>query len=59
MRCPEFSKSTLMTKKPKRPTNNIEPAAGSHRFDVAALRDLAGEKIYAGCGNSRTAPTSA
>jgi hypothetical protein len=36
-----------MTRKLKRPANRIETAAGSHRFDVAALRDLAGEKVCA------------
>jgi hypothetical protein len=36
-----------MTRKPKRPANTIETAAGSHRFDVAALRDIAGEKVFA------------
>jgi hypothetical protein len=36
-----------MTRKPKRSANGIETAAGLHRFDVAALRDVAGEKVFA------------
>lgn len=36
-----------MTRKPKFPANKIEPAAASDRFDVAALRDLAGETVFA------------
>lgn len=36
-----------MTRKPKRPANRIETAAGLIRFDVAALRDVAGEKVFA------------
>ncbi len=36
-----------MTRKLKRPEDRIETAAGSHRFDVAALRDVAGEKVFA------------
>src|SRR5260370_37085784 len=36
-----------MTKKPKCTANTIESAAGSHRFDVAVLRDVAGEKVFA------------
>ncbi len=36
-----------MTKNPKRPANTIESAACSERFDVAALRDVAGEKVFA------------
>jgi uncharacterized Zn finger protein len=36
-----------MTKKPKRSANRIETAAGLHRFDVAALRNFAGEKVFA------------
>lgn len=36
-----------MTKKPKLSENRIETAAGLPRFDVAALRHLAGEKIFA------------
>src|ERR1700737_3168499 len=36
-----------MTRKPKSPANKIEPAAASHGFDVAALRDLAGETVFA------------
>src|SRR5260370_27750235 len=47
MACLEFSKSTPMTKNPKRPANTIESAACSERFDVAALRDVAGEKVFA------------
>ena len=43
----EHSKSTLMTRKPKFPANKIEPDAASDRFDVAALRDLAGETVFA------------
>jgi hypothetical protein len=35
-----------MTRKPKEPANRTETAAGSHRFDVAALRDLAGERAF-------------
>ena len=47
MTCLKFSKSTPMTRKPNRPANTIETAAGLHRFDVAALRDVAGEKSFA------------
>src|ERR1700687_1253115 len=47
MTCLKFSKSTPMTRKPNRPANTFETAAGSHRFDVAALRDVAGEKSFA------------
>jgi uncharacterized Zn finger protein len=47
MACLEFSKSTPMMKNPKRPANTIESAACSERFDVAALRDVAGEKVFA------------
>jgi hypothetical protein len=47
MACLEFSKSTSMTSKPKRPANTIETTAGLHRFDVAALREIAGEKVFA------------
>src|SRR5229473_343885 len=47
MTCLEFSKSTPMTRNPKHPANTIELAAGSERFDVAALRDVAGEKVFA------------
>jgi uncharacterized Zn finger protein len=36
-----------MIRKPKPPENTIETSAGSHRFDVAALRDVAGEKVFA------------
>src|SRR6202165_3359750 len=36
-----------MTRKPKSPANSMETAAGSNRFDVAALRDVAGEKVFA------------
>jgi hypothetical protein len=36
-----------MTRNPKRPANAIELAAGSQRFDVAALLDVAGEKVFA------------
>ncbi len=36
-----------MTRNPKRPANTIESAACSERFDVAALRDVAGEKVFA------------
>jgi uncharacterized Zn finger protein len=35
-----------MTRKPKEPANRTETAAGSHRFDVAALRNLAGERAF-------------
>src|ERR1700738_1897448 len=41
MVCLKFSKSTPMTRKPNRPANTFETAAGSHRFDVAALRGVA------------------
>src|SRR5258707_3093313 len=41
------SAGRLMTTKPKCPANTIESAAGSHRFDVAVLRDVAGEKVFA------------
>jgi len=34
-------------RKPKRTTNGIETTAGRHRFDVDALRDVAGEKVFA------------
>ena len=34
-------------RKPKRTANGIETAAGLQRFDVAALRDVAGEKVFA------------
>ena len=47
MTCLEFPKSTLMTREPKRTAKGIETAAGLHRFDVAALRDVAGEKVFA------------
>ena len=36
-----------MTREPKRTAKGIETAAGLHRFDVAALRDVAGEKVFA------------
>jgi uncharacterized Zn finger protein len=36
-----------MTTKPKHPANTIEKAAGAHRFDLAALHDVAGEKVFA------------
>jgi uncharacterized Zn finger protein len=36
-----------MTTKPNQPVNRIETAAASHRFDVAALRDAAGDKVFA------------
>jgi uncharacterized Zn finger protein len=36
-----------MTRKPKYPANSIETAAGLDRFDLAALRDVAGEKVFA------------
>ena len=36
-----------MTRKPKGPTKSIETAAGLDRFDVAALRDVASEKVFA------------
>jgi uncharacterized Zn finger protein len=36
-----------MTRKLKRPANRIETAAGLQRFDVAALLDVAGEKVFA------------
>src|SRR3984893_1060247 len=44
-----FPKSTLMTREPNRTAKGIETAAGLHRFDVAALRDVAGEKVFARC----------
>src|SRR6202165_2333539 len=47
MTCLEFPKSTLMTREPTRTAKGIETAAGLHRFDVAALRDVAGEKVFA------------
>jgi uncharacterized Zn finger protein len=43
----EFSKSALMMIKPKRTANAIETTAGPHRFDVDALRDVAGDKVFA------------
>jgi uncharacterized Zn finger protein len=36
-----------MTREPKYPANSIETPAGLDRFDVAALRDVAGEKVFA------------
>jgi uncharacterized Zn finger protein len=36
-----------MRRNPKRPANTIGSAAGPERFDVAALRDVAGEKVFA------------
>jgi uncharacterized Zn finger protein len=36
-----------MMSKPKHSESTIELAAGSRRFDVAALRDVAGEKVFA------------
>jgi uncharacterized Zn finger protein len=36
-----------MTTKPKRSANSIETAAGLDRFDVAALRGIAGERVFA------------
>lgn len=36
-----------MARKPGSPASMIEPAAGLHRFDVDALRDVAGEKVFA------------
>jgi uncharacterized Zn finger protein len=36
-----------MMRKPKRTANGIETAAGLPRFDIAALRDVAGEKVFA------------
>lgn len=36
-----------MTRMPKRPANNTETPAGLHRFNVDALRDLAGQKVFA------------
>ena len=41
------SKPTLMTTNPKRPANGIETDPGLHRFDVAVLRDVAGDKVFA------------
>lgn len=37
----------LMARMAKRPANNIETSAGLHRFDVDALRDVAGQKVFA------------
>jgi hypothetical protein len=42
----EFSKSTPMTRKSKPIPDRIEKAAGLPRFDVAALRDAAGAKVF-------------
>src|SRR6202163_313859 len=42
-----FPKSTRMTREPKRTAKGIETAAGLHRVDVGALRDVAGEKVFA------------
>jgi len=36
-----------MTRNPKRSANTTESAACSERFDVAALREVAGEKVFA------------
>src|SRR5439155_8999853 len=36
-----------MKTKPKDPENNIETGAGLNRFDIAALRVVAGEKVFA------------
>jgi uncharacterized Zn finger protein len=36
-----------MTRKPKDPAHTIETGAGLDRFNVAALRDVAGEKVFA------------
>src|SRR6266567_5526096 len=36
-----------MTSEPKGPPDNTETGAGLNRFDVAALRDVAGEKVFA------------
>jgi uncharacterized Zn finger protein len=43
----EFSKSAPMMGKPKPTANGIETVAGLHRFDVDALRDVAGQKVFA------------
>jgi uncharacterized Zn finger protein len=43
----EFPKATPMTREPKGTAKGIETAAGLHRFDVRALRDVAGEKVFA------------
>jgi len=45
--CLEVSKSALMTRNPKCPANTTELTAGLHRFDIDALRELAGEKVFA------------
>src|ERR1700694_2756126 len=47
MICLDLPKSALMTTKPKRSANSIETAARLDRFDVAALRDIAGERVFA------------
>jgi hypothetical protein len=46
MTCPEFSKSPLMTRKPESIENTTE-IAGVPRFDVAALHEIAGERVFA------------
>jgi uncharacterized Zn finger protein len=46
MTCLDLPKSTLMTRKLKRPENGMETVADLHRFDVAALRNVAGEKVF-------------
>ena len=38
---------SAMKTKPKEPANNIETGAGLNRFDIAVLRDVAGEKVFA------------
>src|ERR1700736_4896742 len=43
----KFSKSALVMRKPNHIANGIETTAGLHRFDVDALRDVAGEKVFA------------
>ncbi len=36
-----------MTREPKGPPDSTETGAGLNRFDIAALRDVAGEKVFA------------
>jgi uncharacterized Zn finger protein len=43
----KIPKSTPMTRKSNHPANVTELTAGSHRFDVEALCDVAGEKVFA------------
>ena len=43
----ELSKSAPMMGTPKHTANGIETVAGLHRFNVDALRDVAGQKVFA------------